>query len=119
MMTKPVYTILVNTNGWRDTIECLESVLRSDYPDARIIVCDNGSSDGSVDRIREWAVGGEPTPPARIAALESLSCPGVAKPVPIHVVTRQELEDYSWNEARVLLVKCGANLGFTGANNVG
>jgi len=35
-----IYVILVNWNGWRDTIECLESLLMSDEPDFRVIVCD-------------------------------------------------------------------------------
>jgi hypothetical protein len=27
-----VYMLILNYNGWRDTIECLESVFRNDYP---------------------------------------------------------------------------------------
>ena len=27
-----VYVLILNYNGWRDTIECLESVFRNDYP---------------------------------------------------------------------------------------
>lgn len=46
--------VVVNYNGWRDTLECLESVVASDYPDVRVVVCDNASTDGSTERIREW-----------------------------------------------------------------
>ncbi len=43
--------ILVNYNGWRDTLECIESIKKSkDVP--HIIVVDNGSSDDSAERIR-------------------------------------------------------------------
>ncbi len=35
------YIILVNWNGWRDTLECLKSLMCLDYPDFRIVVCDN------------------------------------------------------------------------------
>jgi len=52
-----VYVVIVNWNGWRDTIECLESVFHIDYPRYRVIVCDNGSEDGSADRIKGWAQG--------------------------------------------------------------
>jgi len=38
-----VYVIVLNYNGWWDTIECLESVLKSDYPNFKIIVLDNDS----------------------------------------------------------------------------
>ena len=49
-----VYIIIVNWNGWKDTIECLESLLLLEYPDYRIVVCDNGSQDDSVINLREW-----------------------------------------------------------------
>ena len=49
-----VYIILVNWNGWNDTIECLESLLLLDYPEYRIVVCDNGSHDDSLIMLRTW-----------------------------------------------------------------
>ena len=52
-----VYIILLNWNGWKDTCQCLESVLRSDYPNFRVIVCDNRSTDGSMQKIKDWAEG--------------------------------------------------------------
>ena len=48
--------VILNWNGWRDTIECLESLLTSLPADVAVIVCDNASSDGSVERIRAWVV---------------------------------------------------------------
>jgi len=42
-----VAIIILNYNNWQDTIECLESVLRNDYPNYQVIVVDNGSSDNS------------------------------------------------------------------------
>jgi GT2 family glycosyltransferase len=27
-----VYLVILNWNGWQDTLECLESVFRQDYP---------------------------------------------------------------------------------------
>ncbi len=49
--------IILNWNGWDDTRECLESLLKVDYPAYRVIVVDNGSTDGSPGRIREWISG--------------------------------------------------------------
>ncbi|MBP7866255.1 MAG: glycosyltransferase family 2 protein [Acidobacteria bacterium] len=46
-----VVVIVVNWNRWRDTVECLESVLESTYPHFRIVVVDNHSTDASLDSI--------------------------------------------------------------------
>ena len=51
-MSHLVYVVILNWNGRDDTLACLESVARIDYPNFRVIVADNGSSDGSVDAIR-------------------------------------------------------------------
>jgi len=47
-----VAIIILNYNGWQDTIECLESVLRNDYPNYQVIVVDNGSSNNSMEYIK-------------------------------------------------------------------
>lgn len=47
-----VYIILLNWHGWRDTIACLDSLAMLDYPNHRVLVVDNGSTDDSVARIR-------------------------------------------------------------------
>ncbi len=48
-----VYIILLNWNGWKDTVECVESCRKLSYPDVRIVIVDNGSTDGSETRLRE------------------------------------------------------------------
>jgi GT2 family glycosyltransferase len=60
-----VYVILLNWNGWQDTIECLESVSRLSYPRFTVIVCDKASSDGSMEKIQSWA-GGSSQPRATV-----------------------------------------------------
>jgi len=47
-----VAIIILNWNGWKDTIECLESVFRNTYPKYQVIVVDNGSTDGSMEKIK-------------------------------------------------------------------
>lgn len=44
--------VILNWNGCADTLECLESVSRIGNRAVRIVVADNGSSDGSVSAIR-------------------------------------------------------------------
>lgn len=53
LAAESVCVILVNWNGWRDTIECLESCAGLSYPHVEIIVVDNGSTDDSIVRLRE------------------------------------------------------------------
>lgn len=44
-----VYIVLVNYNGYKDTIECIESLKNIEYKNYKIIVVDNASSDESID----------------------------------------------------------------------
>ena len=46
-----VAIIILNWNGWENTIECLESLYQIDYPTYEIILVDNGSKDDSVQKI--------------------------------------------------------------------
>jgi GT2 family glycosyltransferase len=51
-VTSKVAVVILSWNGLADTLECLESLWRSDYPELSVIVVDNGSSDGSALAIR-------------------------------------------------------------------
>jgi GT2 family glycosyltransferase len=53
MTSEPhVVVVILNWNGKQDTLECLESVRKIDYPDFEIVVIDNGSADDSVPAIK-------------------------------------------------------------------
>ena len=54
MINPLVSVIILNWNGYQDTIQCLESILKLDYDNYRIVVCDNGSTDGSIEQIESW-----------------------------------------------------------------
>lgn len=47
-----VACIVLNWNGWADTVRCVRALGRLEYPSLTTIVVDNGSSDDSVRRIR-------------------------------------------------------------------
>ncbi len=142
-----VSIILVNYNGWQDTIECLESILRNDYPNYQIIVVDNHSPNHSIEYIKAWANGKqENTFPTPSHPLHHLSHPSIKKPVPYVFYTREEAEKggdkylekaitEKWQEEinnrekdelisstsiyPLIFIQAGANLGFAGGNNVG
>lgn len=111
--------ILLNWNGWKDTIECLESVFRITGQEFSVIVCDNASSDGSLEKIKQWArgeLGAESANPQ----LAHLTSPPVRKPIPYIELTREEAESAaSPRESKLVLIQNGENLGFAGGNNVG
>lgn len=46
-----VALVVLNWNGWEDTRECLESLRKVTYPAVDVTVVDNGSADGSPERI--------------------------------------------------------------------
>lgn len=48
-----VHVVILNWNGWRDTIPCLRAVDSLMSPPATVWVVDNGSTDDSVERIQE------------------------------------------------------------------
>lgn len=53
MSSKPKVTcIVLNWNGWRDTVECLSALKECTYPELSVVVVDNGSSDNSVAEIK-------------------------------------------------------------------
>jgi GT2 family glycosyltransferase len=47
-----VNCIIVNWNGWQDTVECLTSLKKCTYPNLGITVVDNGSTNDSVAKIK-------------------------------------------------------------------
>ncbi len=99
-----VFIVILNWNGWTDTIECLESNYSSTYPQFEVVVVDNGSTDGSLEKIRAWAG---------------------AKGIPLQADLdlrghRPESYPVSPFEPRALsLIETGKNLGFSGGNNRG
>lgn len=110
--------VLVNWNGWRDTVECLESLLRSAYGAWFAVVVDNGSADGSVEKIEAYCAGALPVESQHIAYDPS------SKPVPFERLSARSAETRAWEGGRipdrsVVLIENDRNLGFAEANNQG
>lgn len=111
--------ILLNWNGWKDTIECLESVFRLTGCEFSVVVCDNASADRSLEKIKRWAAG-ELLVEAANPQLSHLISPPVPKPIQYLELTREQAESgAAVCDSRLTLIQNGANLGFAGGNNVG
>lgn len=50
-----IYIVILNWNGWKDSIECLEHLAVLNYPNFKIVLCDNDSQDDSMAHILKWA----------------------------------------------------------------
>lgn len=48
-----VYILILNYKGYSNTCECVDSLLRVQYSNYRLLVIDNDSRDGSEERLRE------------------------------------------------------------------
>lgn len=120
--SKKVYIIIVNYKKWEDTVECLESILHNRYQSCQTIVCDNGSGDGSLDKIRAWAEGRLSHSVDAANPLKHLTDPPAMKPVPYAFYTRKDLEypvTQPLSGDPLIIIDSETNLGFAGGNNVG
>jgi GT2 family glycosyltransferase len=119
MSNKMVYVVILNWNGWEDTIACLTSLLATKDIELRIIVCDNASADDSLEHVAAWADGLESAEPSSHPRLERLFRK-TSFPVQYARLDRASAEQGSlYNDAPLVLVENGANLGFAAGNNVG
>lgn len=53
-MQPKVSVIIINWNGERDTIACLNSLLEIDYDNCHVILSDNGSRSESLQALKDW-----------------------------------------------------------------
>jgi len=51
-MPPSVMAVVLNYNGFEDTVECIHSLQNATYPNLGFVLVDNGSPDGSGDRLR-------------------------------------------------------------------
>ncbi|SJZ77246.1 glycosyltransferase family 2 protein [Anaerorhabdus furcosa] len=91
-----VSIIILNYNGWKDTIECLNSLrntLQND--DIHLILIDNGSTNDSVKILRKWILESD---------YEECIC-------------TESLNDLE--SKKVIFCQSSQNFGFSGGNNLG
>jgi GT2 family glycosyltransferase len=55
--TPVVHAVTINWHKYEETVACVRSLRRSEHPLARILVLDNGSTDGSAERLERELAG--------------------------------------------------------------
>ncbi len=119
-----VYIIILNWNGWVDTIECLESLIHQDYDNFTIVVVDNGSENDSLDQITKWAKGH-----VNVSTSLCTFAPD-SKPVDVYTYAQDVAEKGGIDSVelemaelpshkRIVIIENNENLGFAGGCNVG
>ena len=114
-MNPSVAIIILNWNGWADTVECLESVYQINYPNYHVVVVDNHSSDDSIEKINDYALG----------KLEIKSNFFKYDPTNKPIETIQynrvnwEIKENSNTNKQLILIKNEINYGFAEGNNIG
>ncbi|MGD1101085.1 MAG: glycosyltransferase family 2 protein [Terriglobia bacterium] len=101
---------VLNWNGWRDTLECIESLRQQDYPHFVTVVLDNHSLNDSVEQIRTWAKANLPEPSGFVDYPGKVARRGGEE--------RQEsLLEGAKSPDRLVLICNEENTGFTGGCN--
>jgi GT2 family glycosyltransferase len=112
-----VYVVLLNWNGWEDTLECLESVFRLSYREFRVIVCDNASTDDSIARIREWA-DGRLNAAVQNPALARFTNPPISRPLSYTLIC-EDLRYNGRSDFPLVIIQASKNRGFAAGCNAG
>lgn len=118
--TPRVSIIILNWNGWEDTLECLESLFLAGYTNYQIVIVDNGSKDQSVLRIRDYAHGKSKI---KSPFITSTHLPLHRKMVEFSLkevndevsINKQQLN----HTGHIILIKSEKNWGFAEGNNIG
>jgi GT2 family glycosyltransferase len=119
-----IAVIILNYNGWQDTLECVESILNQDYQEYKIIIIDNNSENDSYDKIISW-LNGELVVYSEYLKKEYSS----VKRKHVELSTEEALtyKNVEISSSRrgvntkdeIVFIKNSDNLGFSGGNNVG
>lgn len=106
-----IYISLVNYNSWKETIECIKSLLSNNYSSFEIIIVDNKSINESVAQIDNWLSKNK----IECSILDNSSKRNSLDFIKSCTVKHTLLEDVTIN---IVLIASGINTGFAGGNNI-
>jgi GT2 family glycosyltransferase len=110
-----VYILILNYNGWEDTIECLESVLRLDYSNFQVVVVDNNSPNDSLSYIKMWADGKLDMWNGNHNPLQYIFASPLSRPLKYDYYEHDQIGIHSTE--KLIIIQAGKNDGFAAGNN--
>lgn len=119
-----IYIIILNYNGWQDTIECVESILKNTYSNFQIIIVDNDSPNDSMKYIESWAEGNICNWLPDSNKLKVLSHPSFTKSTSYISYAKEEAISGMYAKEKgvenpIIMIQAGENKGFSAGNNIG
>ena len=116
-----IVTILVNWNGYADTIECLESLFSADYPRNHLVVVDNGSKDDSLTHLAAWAMKKGLLPTTTIPDNEQAPESSANRSLSFSLLSLDDVnQGRGWEILpNLVLIDAEKNWGFAGGVNIG
>lgn len=114
--------IIVNWNGWQDTIRCVDASLNMDGFNGAIFICDNASQNSSYEKVVLWANGELVVEPDAKFDDVKQTCHLKQKKL-FFAGTPSEVESEILNigvqSRKIYIIKAPINGGFSYGNNVG
>ncbi len=112
--------IVLNWNNWRDTLECLHSLHQITYPHYHVIIVDNGSTDGSLEKISTYCADESN---ARLAFDTCNRQDGHVSSAPLASNGKEakfeKAEENRFQTREITIIKNEENYGYAEGNNVG
>ncbi len=109
-MNPKISIIILNWNGCKDTVECLESVYKINYDNYNVILVDNASDDDSIEKIREFSSKIKIRNNSNVSNIDALE------------YEENEIDSVVGERDRIkelILLKNSENYGFAKGNNIG
>ena len=112
-MNPDVNIIILNWNGWEDTVECLESLYQNEYDNYSVILVENGSEDNSLEKINEYCRG-ELKLSSKFFNYQTDN-----KPIKFIEIDENEASKIKIADENLIIIKNRRNQGFARGNNLG